>query len=117
MAVTPEGAAAALVQRAQRRLDEIERRGDLLRQRALEAAQELRQSFGARRVFLFGSLAWGLLHEGSDVDLAAEGIPPSRLDEAAAEVSRIVAAPVDLHALETLPPSFAQRVLDEGILL
>ena len=39
-------------------------------------ARTLLQRYGARRVVLVGSLARGEFVAGSDIDLAAEGIPP-----------------------------------------
>jgi predicted nucleotidyltransferase len=41
-------------------------------------AEHLRVRHGAVRVWLFGSLAWGGFTPGSDIDLAAEGLPPGR---------------------------------------
>ena len=44
---------------------------------AHQAAQLLKERFGATRVILFGSLAHGAwFHAGSDIDLAVEGIVP-----------------------------------------
>jgi predicted nucleotidyltransferase len=50
--------------------------------RAREIARVLVQTFGVRRVILFGSLARGAFGPRSDVDLAVEGLPPGALLEA-----------------------------------
>jgi len=60
---------------------------------------------GARRVWLFGSLAQGHAQDGhSDIDLAVEGLPLHRLDEAKQAVRRAVGRMTDIVPLETAPP-------------
>jgi uncharacterized protein len=71
----------------------------------------------ATEVWLFGSLAHGRIHERSDVDLAAGGIPDERYFEALARVSAIVGEPVDLVPLESASPSLRHRILTRGIRL
>ncbi len=80
-----------------------------------EAARCLRETYGARRVVLFGSLATGGHHVGSDLDLAASGIPPARYFAALAELMGLVNGPVDLVRLEEAPVSLAERIAAEGI--
>ena len=65
-------------------------------------------------MYLFGSLAWGGFHEGSDVDLAVEGIAPDRPAQAATEASAAAHHVVELFALEDLPDAFRERVTSEG---
>jgi predicted nucleotidyltransferase len=72
------------------------------------------ERFGARRIWLFGSLALGTAHLGSDIDLATEGLPPERYFEALAEAMRIARADVDLVRLEEAPQSLRERVAEEG---
>ena len=38
--------------------------------------RHLVEGYGVRRVWVFGSLADDAFHAGSDIDLAAEGLPP-----------------------------------------
>ncbi|GMV43809.1 MAG: hypothetical protein AMXMBFR64_55250 [Myxococcales bacterium] len=117
MVVPPEEAARALTERAGRGALELSARRDELRGSAGQAVELLRSRFGATRVILFGSLAWEGFHAGSDVDLAAEGIPPEIADRAEAEVARLLCHPVELFRLEELPESFRLRVLTEGEVL
>ena len=57
---------------------------------AREAAEILRNEFGAKKVILFGSLAQrGRFTLWSDIDLAVQGIPPSRFFEAVGAVTGI----------------------------
>jgi len=111
---TPRDAARALEARAEREQADLARRALELEGRVEEVARHLCVRFGARRVFLFGSLAWGGFHASSDVDLAVEGIAPDRLCEAATEASAAAERVVELFALEELPPSFRERITSEG---
>lgn len=47
---------------------------DLARQKAADAAAVLKKRYGAREVYLYGSLAWGGFDEQSDIDLFAVGL-------------------------------------------
>lgn len=75
------------------------------------------QQFGARRIILFGSLAKGRFQEGSDIDLAAEGIAPGEFFQALAAANRTTAAWVDLKPWEELEPHFRQRILSTGMII
>lgn len=69
---------------------------------------------GARAAYLFGSLAAGTCREGSDLDLAVEGLAPDRYLEALADLMTLVGGPVDLVRLEDAPETLKARVHDEG---
>jgi uncharacterized protein len=88
-----------------------------LRERAGAAAARLAGSFGAKRVWLFGSIAWSQAHDTSDVDLLVDGIEAQALPAAHAMAEAIIGAPVDLVRIEEAPPGLAVRVQQEGILL
>ena len=50
----------------------------------LTKAVEILKKYGAKRIFIFGSLCRpGRFYPGSDIDLAVEGIPPQRFNRAA----------------------------------
>jgi predicted nucleotidyltransferase len=66
-------------------------------------------------VVLFGSLATAEHHVGSDLDLAATGIPPTRYFAALADLMGLVHGPVDLVRLEEAPASLAERIEADGI--
>jgi predicted nucleotidyltransferase len=73
---------------------------------------------GARRVWLFGSLARGALPDRcSDLDLAVEGIPPSRLRAIALELAGTAASKVDLVDMATAYPPLRPHILRTRVLL
>lgn len=82
-----------------------------------EIVDVLVREFGATHIILFGSLAQGRFAEGSDIDLAVEGIPPSEYFAALAAVNDLTALWVDLKPLEVLTPHFRRRVLETGEVL
>jgi predicted nucleotidyltransferase len=88
-----------------------------LRTRAQEAAGKLVAECGATRVWLFGSLAWGQAHAGSDVDLLVEGLPSEAWSTACALAEASAGAPVDVVRVEEAPPELVARVREQGILL
>jgi predicted nucleotidyltransferase len=114
MTIDPARAAATLLQRERRRHAAVEARRAGLRARLPALVTTLSEEYGARRIVLFGSLAWGGFHAGSDVDVAVEGIAAERMPDAAATACETMDATVELFRLETLPASFRQRILDQG---
>ena len=110
----PAQAAEALLARARQRQAEGETRRAELRARLPALAQLLRSSYGARDVFLFGSLAWGGFHARSDVDVAVSGIDPERRRDAEVAACGVMSATVELFRLESLPVAFRDRILREG---
>lgn len=107
-----------------RRRWEAEREeNERLAARALELlptlAGHLKRAYGARRVFLFGSLAEGRFRRGSDIDLAAEDLPGgAAIYRAAAELDEL-AAPfeVQLVPLEDAEESLRRKILHSGVLV
>lgn len=89
-------------------------RAGKLRLAAGEAAGVLGAEFGAKEVWLFGSLASDRIHERSDVDIAVSGLADERYFEALARVSALVGEPVDLVPLESAPATFAARIRARG---
>lgn len=88
---------------------EARRLGDLLVRR-----------FGATRVYLFGSLTRDdAFHERSDIDLATEGLAPTRFFEAGVALDRACdyRYRVDLVNLETAREGMRKLILEEGVLL
>jgi predicted nucleotidyltransferase len=112
--ITPKTAAAALLARAARQAEALDARRRALRARLPQLAAMLRSRYGAQRVILFGSLAWGGFHSASDVDVAVTGVEPDRLWQATIDANLDMPVPVELFALERLPPAFRARVQAEG---
>lgn len=93
-----------------------------LRRQALEksraAARHLKENYGVRRVYLYGSLVWGgHFTPHSDIDLLVEGLPAEadywRL---LVEVERITAPlPVSVVPVEDALPELRKKVLVEGV--
>jgi predicted nucleotidyltransferase len=106
--------ANGLLARLRREIAAREQRASALRQRVQEAASRLTGEYGARCVWLFGSLAWGDLHEESDVDVLVEGLPAERWEAAAAFLEEAVGVPVDLIRSEEAPASLVERVRCSG---
>ncbi len=86
-------------------------------EQAAEACRKvLEEQFGARRVYLFGSLAghspW---HSRSDVDLAVEGLAPERYVSALSALWELMpeGLELDLITLEDAPPELAARIRGE----
>jgi predicted nucleotidyltransferase len=117
MSVSPADLAYTLLRRAaaQREAD------DQARANALDAVTNTLHALRSRlhfgRVWLIGSLAWGGFGLRSDIDVVVEGTTERVLFAIAEEVGRSSGRLVDGLALETLPESFAARVLAEGQLV
>lgn len=74
--------------------------------------------FCVRRVFLFGSFAWGVeTRLESALDLAVEGLASGMLVPAHARLSRASDYSIDLVALERLPDVLRRRIELSGILV
>lgn len=86
-------------------------------QEAAEAcAQVLKEQFGVRKVYTFGSLAgqapW---HGRSDIDLAVEGLEPGAYVRALSALYQFLPEGIelDLITLEDAPPELAARIRGE----
>jgi len=112
-----EGYATGLIGRIRREFEQREREARTIRQRVTEAIQALVARFEVRRVWLFGSLAWGGVHEESDVDLLVEGLTGDLWDAAGAFLEERIGLPVDLVRMEEAPPGLVERVRAIGVLL
>ena len=70
---------------------------------------------GAREVYVFGSVAAGRAHEGSDVDLAVAGLPPERFFATMARLENLFDRSIDLVDLDDASP-FTDYLKNKGIL-
>lgn len=108
---------------AWRRRWEEERRADEAAAReargvAEELARLLRERYGVRRVVLVGSLARGEFGVGSDIDLAAEGVPDDQFFRAGADLEAAAGGlHVDLVPIESANPAFLAHLDREGVVL
>lgn len=93
---------------------------DLVHHRAKLAEQTARltdvlRELGARRIWLFGSLANGRVRLDSDIDMAVEGLGYSQ-DQLLGIAEQAVEGPLalDLIPWERATPALRQLILDEG---
>ena len=83
----------------------------------LLAARFLREQ-GAKRVWLFGSLAKGrrpTVH--SDFDFAVEGLPGDRLFGSVGHLLQVLPRPVDVVEFENCSTLLRDQILEHGIIL
>lgn len=81
------------------------------------AARFLREQ-GAKRVWLFGSLAKGrrpTVH--SDFDFAVEGLPGDRLFGSVGHLLQVLPRPVDIVEFENCSTLLREQILEHGIIL
>lgn len=88
---------------------------DEIRQIVEQAAAALKEA-GAREVYIFGSAATGPLREGSDIDLAIEGLPPERFWDAMSRAADVLRRPLDLIDLDEDTP-FTRYLKEAGELI
>ncbi len=88
---------------------------DEIRQVVEQAAAALKEA-GAREVYIFGSAATGPLREGSDIDLAVEGLPPERFWDAMSRAADVLRRPLDLIDLDEDTP-FTRYLKEAGELV
>jgi len=108
----------AAVRRRQASVDrQAQERWQQAQQLAREAAQRLREEFGARRVVLFGSaVERSSFTRWSDVDLAVWGVPPECFYVAVAAVTGLsTEIAVDLVDPEECPAALRTVIEREGI--
>ena len=85
------------------------------RQDALTVARLLVGEFGAKRVWLFGSVLTGRgLRQTSDIDLAVERLPEEQFFRAVGRALQTSRFDVDLKTMEKLPGSWREKILHEG---
>ncbi len=86
------------------------------RKAAEKCARVLKERYGAREVYLFGSLAgqspW---HRGSDIDLAVEGLAPQHYFAALSTLYELLpeGLELDLIPIEDAPPQLVARIRGE----
>lgn len=86
---------------------------------ARELARMLGEVYGARKVYLFGSLSRedAPFTKTSDIDLGVEGLPAARFYEALGDLLLRSDFLVDLKPLEDASDQLRSSILKEGILL
>lgn len=91
----------------------------MLRDEAAELACWLGETYGVNRVWLFGSLVDEsrrvTLH--TDIDLAAEGLPPRQYYGAVGRLLSRASRRVDLVEIESAQPALVEKIRATGVLI
>lgn len=82
----------------------------------LARAVHMLKAAGCSAVYLFGSVASGTYHDGSDIDLAVSGCTPERYFSLLGSLLGELEHPVDLVDLDA-PDTFAARLRHSGTLV
>ncbi len=77
---------------------------DEMDKKELTKAVELLQSYGAREIYLFGSMARGDIDRYSDWDIAVRGLPSSEYFTVLAKLMQTLSRSVDLVDLDEQSP-------------
>ena len=94
-------------------------------ERIKEFAQKLREALSVKEVYLYGSVARGEIHEGSDIDLVVVGDFKERLFERIGKVIELTDLPIEplvyteeeWHELKSENNPFVDKILKEGVKL
>jgi len=107
-----------------RRFSADKARRNMRAQEAVSAAQKcahlLYENYGARKVYLFGSLNEPeRFHDKSDIDLVVDGLSPRLYFKALAELWRLLppGMELDLIPFEDADSELHERVVREGVTL
>lgn len=86
---------------------------------AEKCSEILKDKYGAKRVFLIGSLVKGHLHERSDIDLVVEGLLPKLYIKALTELYDLLPPEIELNLIpfEDAFESLREKTLKEGKIL
>jgi len=117
MSVTPQEAVVVLAEQLRRSLPEKRRVAAEIRRPLPALVDVLVNDFGVGRVVLFGSLARGIAHSGTDIDLAVEGLAPERYFDALFRCAQLAGRYVDLVTLEDAPRSLRLVIERNGEVL
>lgn len=66
----------------------------------IKDAAKILKSYGAREVYVFGSVATGRMDEYSDVDMAVAGLPPGVFFRAMGQAGDVLGRQLDLISLD-----------------
>ncbi len=85
--------------------------------RDVKKAITILRKHGAKRIILYGSLARGDYHVGSDIDICFEGIPDKEYFRAVAECLMVIPRRISVTDLQDTYGVFRERINKEGKVL
>ncbi len=87
-----------------------------LRKIAERCTEVLRDKYKVKRVSLIGSLAEGIVHERSDIDLVVEGLPSDLYMKALTDLWDLLPAGIELNLIpfEDAFESLKEKTIKEG---
>jgi predicted nucleotidyltransferase len=90
-----------------------------LRETARRCVWILKEKYKVKKVFLFGSLVKGSIHESSDIDLVVEGLSPDLHMKALTELWDLLPNGVELNLIpyEDAFDSLKEKAMNEGELM
>ena len=94
-------------------------RKELYTRIAEKCSSLLKKKYHVKRVYIIGSLATGILHDRSDIDLVVEGLPAELYIKALTELYDILLPGIELNLipLEDAFDSLKEKTLKEGQLV
>ena len=64
-----------------------------------KCAKLLKEKYKVKKVFLIGSLAYGIVHDKSDIDLVVEGLKPQQYIKALVELSDMLEWKIEINLI------------------
>ena len=89
---------------------------DKLKKMAMKCAEVLKNNYEVRRIFLFGSVVKGPVHDRSDIDIVVEGLEPKRYIKALTELYDVLLPGVELNLIpfEDAYESLKNKTIQDG---
>jgi predicted nucleotidyltransferase len=99
--------------------EEVEAKKQHLISLAKKCAKLLKEKYKVKRVFLIGSLTYGIVHNKSDIDLVVEGLPSERYIDALVDLNDILERKIELNLIpfEDAFETLREKTLREGMLI
>jgi len=117
MSISPAEAVAIMMERWSRDRHQAEQVAAAVRGALPGVVELLVNEYGVSKVTLFGSLARGIAHLDSDIDLAVVGLPAERYFDALARCARVAGRVVDLVRFEEARPGQIASISESGEVL
>lgn len=92
---------------------------DIYTRMAKQCTSVLQKKYNVKKVYIIGSLAGGVLHDRSDIDLVVEGLPSRLYIKALTDLYDILQPGVELNLIpfEDAFDSLKEKTIKEGRLI